>query len=113
MLRSDQFRSWRRMGLNSLLCLAMQGLAVADTSTPPTKTPQASTAPAVKAMRHAGGHAAISSHAVTKSRSPHGKKGSKYGSRKLAPQAHYSGRARQIQTQPIIATYIQWEPSGS
>ncbi len=101
------------MGLNSLLCLAMQGLAVADTSTPPTKTPQASTAPAVKAMRHAGGHAAISSHAVTKSRSPHGKKGSKYGSRKRGQQAIDSGRARQIQTALIREHYMQGEPSGS
>jgi len=115
MLRSDQIRCWRRVGLCGLLCVAVHGLAIADTPTSPTKPAQASTTPAVKGKHHTSGHAtSSSSHTVAqKSKSSRGKKGSKYGSRKRGQQAIDSGRARQIQTALIREHYMQGEPSGS
>jgi len=115
MLRSDQIRCWRRVGLCGLLCVAMHGLAIADTPTPPTKPAPASTTPAAKAKHRASAHSAsTSSHTVAqKSRSSHGKKGSKYSSRKRGQQAIDSGRTRQIQTALIREHYIQGQPSGS
>ena len=103
------------MGLSTLLCVALHGLAIADTSTPLTKPAQASTTPAAKAKRHISGHAATaSSHTVVqKSKNSRGKKGSKYGSKKRGQQAIDSGRARQIQTALIREHYMQGEPSGS
>jgi hypothetical protein len=103
------------MGLSTLLCVALHGLAIADTSTPLTKPAQASTTPAAKAKRHISGHAATaSSHTVAqKSRSSHGKKGSKYSSKKRGQQAIDSGRTRQIQAALIREHYMQGEPSGS
>jgi peptidoglycan hydrolase-like protein with peptidoglycan-binding domain len=109
------------VGLCGLLCLAVHGLAIADTSTSTTKPAQASTAPAVKATHHTSGHAATnrtSSHTVAqKSKNSHGKKGSKYSSKysskKRGQQAIDSGRARQIQTALIREHYMQGEPSGS
>jgi peptidoglycan hydrolase-like protein with peptidoglycan-binding domain len=113
---ADQIRRWRRIGLCSLLCLAVPALAIADTSTPPKK-PAPSAATAAKAANHTSGHAATkrtSTHAVAqKSKSSRAKKGSKYGSRKRGQQAIDSGRARQIQTALIREHYMQGEPSGS
>src|SRR5882762_803305 len=105
---ADQTRRWLRIGLCGLLCLAVQGLAIADTSTPTTKPAQASATPAVKANHHTSGHsAATSSHTVAqKSKNSRGKKGSKY-SRKRGQQAIDSGRARQIQTALIREHYMQ------
>jgi len=114
---AEQIRRWRRVGLCGLLCVAVHGLAIADTPTPPTKPAQASTTPAAKAKHHSSGHAAtkrtsgqISSQ---KSKSSRGKKGSKYSSKKRGQQAIDSGRARQIQTALIREHYMQGEPSGS
>ena len=105
------------MGLRGLLCVAVHGLAIADTPTPPTKPAQASTATAVKAKHHAAAHTATkrtSSQTVgQKSKNSHGKKGSKYSSKKRGQQAIDSGRARQIQTALIREHYMQGEPSGS
>ena len=115
MLRSDPIRRWRRAGLCSLLCLAVPGLAVAqtETSTPPTKPAQAAAAPAKKATHHATAQAPgkhTSSHtSARKSKSAHGKKGSK----KRGQQAIDSARARQIQAALIREHYMQGEPSGS
>jgi peptidoglycan hydrolase-like protein with peptidoglycan-binding domain len=105
------------VGLCGLLCLAVHGLAIADTSTPPTKPAQASTTPAAKAKHHTSGNAAAkhtSGQASTsKSKSSHGKKGSKYSSKKRGQQAIDSTRAGQIQTALIREHYMQGEPSGS
>jgi peptidoglycan hydrolase-like protein with peptidoglycan-binding domain len=114
---AEQIRRWRRVGLRGLLCVAVHGLAIADTPTPPTKPAQASTATAVKAKHHAAAHTATkrtSSQTVgQKSKNSHGKKGSKYSSKKRGQQAIDSGRARQIQTALIREHYMQGEPSGS
>jgi hypothetical protein len=112
---AQQIRRWRRVGLCGLLCVAVHGLAIADTPTPPTKPAPASTTPAAKAKHRASAHSAsTSSHAVAqKSRSSHGKKGSKYSSKKRGQQAIDSGRTRQIQTALIREHYMQGEPSGS
>jgi peptidoglycan hydrolase-like protein with peptidoglycan-binding domain len=102
------------MGLITLLCVAVHGLALADTPTSPTKPAHASTTPAAKAKHHTGGHAATgSSHTLAqKSKSSRGKKGSKYSSKKRGQQAIDSTRARQIQTALIREHYMQGEPSG-
>src|SRR3981189_3130309 len=115
MLQSDQIRRWRRMGLSTLLCVALHGLAIADTSTPLTKPAQASPTPAAKAKRHISGHAATaSSHNVVQQRkNSRGKKDSKYGSKKRGQQAIDSTRSRQIQKALIREHYMQGEPSGS
>jgi peptidoglycan hydrolase-like protein with peptidoglycan-binding domain len=114
---ADETRRWLRIGLCGLLCMAVHGLAIADTPTPPTKPAQASTTPAAKAKHPANAHAVskrTSSRASSpKSKSSHGKKGSKYSSKKRGQQAIDSGRARQIQTALIREHYMQGEPSGS
>ena len=105
------------MGLCGLLCVAAHGRAIADTPTPPAKPAQAPTTPAAKAKHHTSAHAtAKRTSGLTssqKSKSPHGKKGSKYSSKKRGQQAIDSGRARQIQTALIREHYMQGEPSGS
>ena len=114
---ADQIRRWRRMGLSTLLCVAVHGLAIADTSTPPTKPAQVSTTPAAKAKHHTSAHATTkrtSGQASTqKGKSSRGNKGSKYSSKKRGQQAIDSTRARQIQTALIRERYMQGEPSGS
>ena len=111
---AQQIRRWRRVGLCGLLCLAVHGLAIADTPTPPTKPAPASATPAAKAEHRSSAHSASpSSHAIAQKRSSHGKKGSKYSSKKRGQQAIDSGRARQIQTALIREHYMQGEPSGS
>jgi hypothetical protein len=114
---ADQTRRWVRIGLCGLLCLAVQGLAIADTPTPPTRPAQASTTPAAKGKHPAGAHAVSkrtsSRTSSQKSKSSHGKKGSKYSSKKRGQQAIDSTRARQIQAALIREHYMQGEPSGS
>ncbi|MGD0793482.1 MAG: peptidoglycan-binding domain-containing protein [Terriglobales bacterium] len=112
---ADQIRRWRRAGLCSLLCLAVPGLAVAqtETSTAPKKPARASAAPAVKAKHHTTWHATTkraSTHtSAQQNKASRGKKGSK----KRGQQAIDSARARQIQTALIREHYMQGEPSGS
>ncbi len=101
------------MGLSTLLCVAVHGLAIADTPTPPTKPAQASTTPAAKAAHHTSGHAVTKRTSSQKSKNSHGKKGSKYRSKKRGQQAIDSGRAQQIQAALIREHYMQGEPSGS
>src|ERR1700686_2852288 len=114
---ADQTRRWLRMGLCGLLCMAVHGLAIADTPTTPTKPAQASTTPAAKANNPANAHAVSkrtsSRTSSLQSKSSRGKKGSKYSSKKRGQQAIDSGRARQIQTALIREHYMQGEPSGS
>jgi len=111
---ADQIRRWRRVGLCSLLCLAAHGFGVAETktSTPPKKTADAAVAPAGKSTHHVSSHAAttrtVTHTSAKKSKSPHGKKGSK----KRSQQVIDSGRARDIQTALIREHYMQGEPSG-
>ncbi len=96
---ADQIRRWQRIGLCSLLCLAVHGLAIADTSTPPKKPAHAS---AATAKKHRS-----SAHATTKSSR------SKKGSKKRGQAAIDSTRARQIQTALIREHYMQGQPSGT
>ena len=115
MLQANQIRHLRQVALYSLLCLAVHGLAIADTSTPPTKPAQASTTPAAQATHHPSGHAKrTSTQSITqKSKNSPGKKGSRYSSKKRGQQAIDSGRTRQIQAALIREHYMQGEPSGS
>ena len=119
MLQANQIRHLRQVALYSLLCLAVHGLAIADTSTPPTKPAQASTTPAAQATHHPSGHAKrTSTQSITqKSKNSPGKKdskySSKYSSKKRGQQAIDSGRTRQIQAALIREHYMQGEPSGS
>jgi putative peptidoglycan binding protein len=115
MQRPDQIRRWRRLGLCSLLCVAVPGFAIAqtETATPPKKPPQTSTAPAAKTTQHTTGQATAkhtATHTSTqKSRSAHGKRIAK----KRGQQAIDSARAREIQTALIREHYLQGEPSGT
>ncbi len=87
------------MGLSSLLCLALHGLAIAQTPTAPAKPEQPATAPAP--AQH---HTSTSTH----KKSSHGKKTSK----KRGQKAIDSDRAREIQTALIREHYLQGEPTG-
>jgi peptidoglycan hydrolase-like protein with peptidoglycan-binding domain len=98
MQESDQIRRWRQVGLSLLLCLAMHGLAIAQTPAAPANPPQAAEAPAQKHSTSTSAH----------KKSSHGKKTSK----KRGQQAIDSERARQIQQALIREHYMQGEPSG-
>ena len=120
MYHSDQIRRWRRVGLCSLLGLAMHGLAMAQTqtsaspNTAPQKPAHASAAPAKK--HPTSGHRATSrssSRTSTKSKRSHGRKGSGQAQKKKrGQQAIDSTRAHQIQEALIREHYMQGEPSG-
>ncbi|HEY6302900.1 MAG TPA: peptidoglycan-binding domain-containing protein [Terriglobales bacterium] len=123
----DQIRRWRRIGLCSLLCLAVHGLAIAqtasaqtETSSPPSQPAQAATAPAAKAENPASAsatakHTPTPSHtssrtsSAQKKKSAHGKKVSK----KRGQQVIDSERAREIQTALIREHYMEGQPSGA
>src|SRR5258708_19824761 len=98
MLQADKIRRWRRIGFCSLLCLAVHGLAIAETKTPtsPTKPAQASGTQAKKSKHRSS----------ARSRA-------KKGSKKRGQAAIDSGRARQIQTALIREHYMQGQPSGT
>ncbi|MGD0414116.1 MAG: peptidoglycan-binding domain-containing protein [Terriglobales bacterium] len=125
MLRSDQLPRWRRIGLCALLSLAVHGFAVAqtETTTPPKKPAHAAPAPTKKSAHNTTTHAtpahATSAHTSThkhsaaqKSKTSHGKKGSKLVAKKHGQQAIDSARAREIQEALIRQHYMQGEPSG-
>ncbi len=105
----DQFRRWRRLGLCSLLCLAVHGLAIAQSeiSTPPKKPAQTSAKPAPKSKHTATAHAKRTSSNTGKS--SRGKKAPK----KRGQQAIDAARAREIQTALIREHYLQGEPTGT
>jgi Putative peptidoglycan binding domain len=119
MLYPDPMRHWRRLGLCSLLCLAMQGLAIAQSETPAPKTPtHTSTTPATKTTHHTSGQATgkkTSAHtSAQKSKTSHTKKGSKQvAKKKHGQQAIDPTRAREIQTALIREHYMQGEPTGA
>ena len=106
MHKNDKIRGWRRVGFCSLLCLAVHGLAIAETatSTPPKKPAHTSAAPANK--HHASGHA---TGTAAHKRSSRGKRTPK----KRGQAAIDSTRARQIQTALIREHYMQGQPSGT
>jgi hypothetical protein len=116
MQASAQIRRWRLIGPFCVLCLALQGLAMAEseTSTPPKKPAQTSAKPAPKSKPSTSAHATskrTSSHTTTNS---HAKKGSKQvAKRKRGQQAIDPTRAREIQTALIREHYMQGEPTGS
>jgi hypothetical protein len=116
---ADQIRRWRRVGFCSLLCLAVHGLAIAETQTPPPpkKPAHAAAAPAVNAKHHTSGQATskrTSAHtSAQKSKSFRGKKSSKQASKKRGQQAIDSTRAREIQAALIREHYMQGLPTGA
>ncbi len=117
MHRSDRIRRWRRVGICSLLCLAVHGLAMAqtETSTPPKKPAQTYAAPAKKSTHSTAGHTTTkraSNTTTQKSKSSRGKKGSKQVAKKRSQQAIDSARAREIQEALIREHYMYGEPTG-
>jgi len=112
-----QIRRWRRVGLCSLLCLAVHGHVIAqtqtETSTPPTKPAPASATPAKKSTHHSTGHATskgTSTHtSAQKSKTSRGKQVAK----KRGQQAIDHDRARAIQAALIREHYMQGEPTGA
>ena len=114
---ADQIRRWRRVGFCSLLCLAVHGLAIAETPPPPKKPAHSAAAPAVNAKHHTSGHATskrTSAHtSAQKSKSFRGKKSSKQASKKRGQQAIDSTRAREIQAALIREHYMQGLPTGA
>jgi hypothetical protein len=118
MYHSDQIRRWRRVGLCSLVCLVVHGLAMAQTQTTTApKKPAHASAASAKTNHHPSGHTATSRTSAgtsTKSKRSHGRKGSKQGPRKKrGQQAIDSTRAREIQEALIREHYMQGEPSGT
>jgi peptidoglycan hydrolase-like protein with peptidoglycan-binding domain len=106
------------VGLCSLLCLAVHGLAIAETQTPtPPKKPAhaSAAASAKKSAHHTSGPAATKPASAHKRGSAQNRKSSrgKKGSKKRGQQAIDSARAREIQTALIREHYMQGEPSGS
>jgi len=116
MLRFDQVRGWRRLGLCGVLCVAVP-LAIAQTaaSTPPKKPAQTSTTHTAKAKHSTSTHTTSqhgSSSTSVQSKNSR-RKGSKQVTRKRGQQVIDSERAREIQTALIREYYMQGEPSGS
>ena len=116
MLRFDQVRGWRRLGLCGVLCVAVP-LAIAQTaaSTPPKKPAQTSTTHTAKAKHSTSTHTTSqhgSSSTSVQSKNSR-RKGSKQVTRKRGQQVIDSERAREIQSALIREHYMQGEPSGS
>jgi hypothetical protein len=127
MHQPDQIPRWRRLGLCSLLCLAVHALAIAqtETSTPPKKPAHTTAAPAGKPAHHTTTHtpsphnsahqrsSAQKSATAQKGKSSRGRKGSRQVAKKRGQQAIDSARAQEIQTALIREHYMQGEPSGT
>jgi peptidoglycan hydrolase-like protein with peptidoglycan-binding domain len=97
----NQIRRWQQLALSILLCLAICGYAIAQTSTSPANPPQATASSKKKSKHHTTGKRAT--------KTSRGKK----SSRKRGQQAIDSARARKIQEALIREHYMQGEPSGS
>jgi len=119
MRSTDQIRRCRQLGLWILLCFAVPAFSLAqtETTTPPGKPSQISTAPAAKSKHRTSAHSAkkhtpaqTSAHTSAKKsgKSSRGKK----GSRKRGQQVIDSARAREIQDALIREHYLEGEPSG-
>ena len=127
MHQPDQIPRWRRLGLCSLLCLAVHALAIAqtETSTPPKKPAHTTAAPAGKPAHHTTTHtpsphnsahprtSAQKSATAQKGKSSRGRKGSRQVAKKRGQQAIDSARAQDIQSALIREHYMQGEPSGT
>lgn len=113
MHRPYQIRQWQQIGLCSLLCLAVHGLAIAqsEVSAPPKKPAQttARAAPKSKSSTSATAHATSKRTSSHTTKGSHGKKVAK----KRGQQAIDPTRAREIQTALIREHYMQGEPSGT
>ncbi len=113
-----QIRRCRRLGLCSLLCMAVPGLALAQSTTPsPPKPPvQTSAKPTQKSKQHPTAHATgkrTSSHTARSSHAKIRSKGAKLAAKKKrGQQAIDPTRAREIQTALIREHYMQGEPTG-
>lgn len=94
-----------------MLCLALQGFAVAesDTSTPPKKPSQTSATPAEKSKHPTTIHTTSKKTSSHTTKTSHSKKVPK----KRGQQAIDSTRAREIQGALIREHYMQGEPTGS
>ena len=96
----NQIRRWRQLGLCSLLCLAVPGLAMAQTQ---TSTPTAPAKPAQAAAAPVKHHGASAHKKSSRS---------KKGARKRGQKAIDATRARQIQEALIREHYMQGQPTG-
>ena len=106
---ATQIRSWQQSAICAVLCLAVHGLAFAQTDT--SSTPKQSHRSASTAKKHS-----TSGHATTNRVSAHkGSKNSrnKKSSKKRGQQAIDSTRTREIQTALIREHYMQGDPSGT
>jgi len=99
------------MGLCALLCVAVHGLAIAqtDASTSPKKTSAA--ASTAKAKKTSSAH--TSTKHTSSRTSAHKTSKSTRGKKKRGQQAIDSSRAREIQEALIREHYMQGEPSGT
>ena len=105
-------QAWRRVGLSSLLCLALHAPAMAQTPAPSATPPPAQNAQSAKttpAKPQTTAPATTKRASSHKSGTAHGKKVAK----KRGQQGIDSDRARDIQTALIREHYIQGEPSGT
>lgn len=111
----DQVRRWRRIGLISLLCLAVQGFAMAQTqtSTASKKPAHSAHASAKHGKKHHTSGQTAARRTSTKGKSSHRRKGSNLRTKKRGQQAIDSTRAREIQEALIREHYMQGEPSGT
>jgi hypothetical protein len=112
-----QIRRWQRLGLHTLLCLALPALALAQSQTSTQTKAQTSPSPAKKTTQHASGQTTskkTSARASTPKSKSRGKKGSKQVAKKnRGQQAIDPTRAREIQTALIREHYMQGEPTGT
>ena len=127
----NRIRRWQRVGLCSLLCLSMQGLALArnDASTndasataTPKKPVHTSKTSATKTKTSASAHttpkhtsSSTSAHSPSQKGTSRGKKSSKSSktAKKRGQQGIDGERARAIQEALIREHYMQGEPSGT
>jgi hypothetical protein len=116
MRRANQIRRCSRVGLYSLLSLAVCGLGIAqtDAATPSKKPASASTTE----KKHPTSKHVTSKHTSTqKTKSSHAenshRKNGKKVSKKHGQQAIDTDRTREIQTALIREHYMQGEPSGT
>lgn len=116
MHRANQIRRSGRVGLCSLLSLAVCGLAMAQTdAAPPPKKPKPSS---TNVKSHPPSKHGTSKHTTTqKAKSSHAKssrgKNAKKVSKKHGQQVIDTDRTREIQMALIREHYMQGEPSGT
>jgi peptidoglycan hydrolase-like protein with peptidoglycan-binding domain len=111
MRASDKTRRW----ISGLLCLTLQGLAIAQTDNSPVPAPvkpaQVARKPKHSATSHTSSTRTSSSHSTSKRNASHAT-GKKVAA-KRGQQGIDSARAKEIQTALIQQKYMQGEASGS